>query len=166
MAGSYRPRPTEVKTCVHCGTHFETRHKRAIYCGSSCRVLAFNARQGIESEKTGKAKGNLAFSVQNVGVTSIGAGIAAVGNYMFNDQPARKEVLDRLSSLDKGLELGLKQMLTVAQQQVYFMNAMKRALPGLETYMIQEQKKGELEASKRQGIKALGEILLAKRKAQ
>lgn len=166
MAGSYRPRPTEVKTCTHCGTSFETRHKRAIYCGSSCRVLAFNARQGIESDKTRRAKGNLAFSAQNVGVVTVGAGLAAVGNYVFNDQPARKEILDRLSALDKGFELGINQMLSVAQQQLYFMNAMKKAVPGLESYMDQEQKKGQLEAVKRQEIQTLGKTLLAIRKAK
>ena len=166
MSGSYRPRPTEVKTCLHCGTPFETRHKRAMYCGSSCRVLAFNARHGIESEKTGKAKGDLALSAQNVGVTSLGAGLAAVGNYVFNDQPAQKKILAKLVALDKDVELGLNRILTVSQEQLYFMEAMKLLHPGLQDYMNQERQKYQLEADKGQARKRLEAALSTKKKTQ
>jgi hypothetical protein len=128
--------------------------------------LAFNARQGIESQKTGRVKGNLAFSAQNVGVISLGSGLAAVGNYVFNDQPAQKEILTRLAALEKNVEFKLNQLLTVAQLEVYFINAMKSMQPDLGISMNQEKQKGQLAAVKRQEVKELAGAVFAKKKAR
>jgi hypothetical protein len=42
---TYRKRPFQVRSCVHCHQAFETNHKRAIYCGNSCSTLAYYARK-------------------------------------------------------------------------------------------------------------------------
>jgi len=97
--GYYRPRPSEVKNCKYCGIPFETNHKRAIYCGSSCRTLAYNARHGHETEKAGSAKGDLNFSLQSVGTVATGAGIAAVANHLLHDEPAHRQVMAELATI-------------------------------------------------------------------
>lgn len=149
MAGSYRPRPPETKTCKHCGSTFESRHKRTIYCGSSCRTLAYNARHHIaESEPIKKPKGDLSFSFQNVGVAAAGAATAAVANYALNDRPAQQEILAKLATLDKELEVSLNEILRANQLQIDFITAMKQTDPLLEQRMKQVIEQRVLEAAK------------------
>ena len=116
--GYYRPRPSEVKSCVHCGQHFETNHKRAIYCGTSCRVLAYNARHGHESPKAGSAKGELNFSFQNVATVTTGAGVAAVANYLLHDEPAHRQVIAELATIKQGQAVLDKKMQQLTESQL------------------------------------------------
>ena len=116
--GYYRPRPSEVKKCQHCKIEFESRHKRTMYCGESCRQLAYQARHratdglgAIEAD----AEGNLAFSFQNVGVGAAGAATAALGNYLLNDLPAKRAILSKLDGIEKGTEAGLNTLIDAAQ---------------------------------------------------
>lgn len=122
--GRYRPRPTQVIMCNHCGLSFETRHKRTMYCGESCRQLAYQARHrdNIDQQKSIKGKGDLSFSIHNVGLTATGAAAAAVGNYLINDRPAQQAVLSKLDSIEKGTEEGLNQLLSAAQIMIDYIN--------------------------------------------
>ena len=123
--GYYRPRPSEVIKCQHCGIKFESRHKRTMYCGESCRQLAYQARHramdglgAIEAD----VEGNLAFSLQNVGVGAAGAATAALGNYLLNDLPARRAILSKLDGIEKGTEAGLNMLLDAAQTAMDVLN--------------------------------------------
>lgn len=121
--GNYRPRPVQVISCKHCSILFETRHKRTIYCGESCRQLAYQARHRNDGKQgLGNAKNNLSFSMQNVGVVTTGAAAVAVGNYLLNDYPAQQEILSKLSSIEKGTEEGLNQLLGAAQLMIDYVN--------------------------------------------
>jgi predicted exporter len=102
--GYYRPRPIEVKQCKHCRIPFESRHKRTIYCGESCRQQAYQARQKVKEKSSKKASGDLAFSLQNIGVAATGAAVAAAGNYLLNDQPAQRAILDELKKTQQQVE--------------------------------------------------------------
>ena len=120
--GYYRPRPSTTKVCQHCGMQFETKHKRTIYCGESCRQLAYQARHHGAKQATSNAKADLNFSMQNVGVAATGAAAVAVGNFLFNDRPAHQEILERLNRIETGTELGLDQVLQAAQLLVDYVN--------------------------------------------
>ena len=37
------------KACAHCGSRFETRHKRAMYCSKTCKQKAYYKRKEIEN---------------------------------------------------------------------------------------------------------------------
>ncbi|WP_394772060.1 hypothetical protein, partial [Mucilaginibacter sp.] len=60
--------------------------------------------------------------MQNVGITATGAAAAAVGNYLLNDRPAQQEILSKLSSIEKGTEQGLNQLLGAAQLMIDYVN--------------------------------------------
>ncbi len=120
--GYYRPRPSEVKSCKHCSTSFETNHKRAIYCGESCRQLAYQARHRSDQSEPPKAKGNSSSSRQDLGMAAAGSALAAIGNHYFYDQPAHEELLSKLNSIEKGTEQGLNQLLSAAQMMVDYVN--------------------------------------------
>lgn len=156
MAGKYRPRPVEVKTCPHCGQSFETRHKRTIYCGSSCRTLAYNARHGIESNKMGLSKGKLSFSLQNAGIAATGAAVVALGNYAINDRPAQQEIVAKLLDLRDDLtetKESLKQLLRAAQYQVDYVNAVKQVQPDLQLRINNILRQRDLEARNKEQLK-------------
>lgn len=106
--GYYRPRPVEVKQCKHCSIPFESRHKRTIYCGESCRQQAYQARQKVKEKSSKKISDDLAFSLQNIGVAATGAAVAAAGNYLFNDQPAQRAILDELKKTQQQMDQLLK----------------------------------------------------------
>lgn len=144
---AYIPVPTTQKICKQCNTLYYAKDRRRLYCSSSCNTLAWMARKG--TQKTYKlASGNLSFSLQNIGVTGLGATAAAVGNYVLNDLPFRKEVLAKLATMDKGIEQGLNQLLAAAQQHIDFVNAMKQIEPALE-YRMKEVKRQRLETAKK-----------------
>jgi len=42
--------------------------------------------------------------LQNVGVAAAGAAVAAAGNYLFNDQPAQRAILDKLNNMQQQLD--------------------------------------------------------------
>ena len=44
---TYRKRPFQMRSCVHCHQAFETNHKRAIYCSNSCSTLAYKVRKKL-----------------------------------------------------------------------------------------------------------------------
>lgn len=136
--GYYRPRPVQLITCKHCCMSFETRHKRTMYCGESCRQLAYQARHRIgDQQELRQVKGNLDFSVQNMGVTAAGAAVTAVGNYMLNDRPAQQEILSRLSSIEKGTESSLNRLLGSLQVMVDYVNVQIETDYTLKGKMIQ-----------------------------
>ena len=108
--GYYRPRPSEVKNCKHCAIPFETNHKRAIYCGESCRVLAYQLRHGLsghgghdQEPKAKKAAGKLDFSLHNT--ATIAAGVLAADatkaglNALFGVEPTNRAILDEIKAL-------------------------------------------------------------------
>lgn len=101
---SYRPRPSEAKHCQHGGILFESTHKRTIYCGESCRQQAYQARQQVKRTGEKKLLNDLPFSLQNVGVAAAGAAVAAAGNYLFNDQPAQRAILDEIKKTQQQVE--------------------------------------------------------------
>ena len=99
MPRNYRPRPYQQRVCEHCSMHFDTNHSRTKYCGDSCRVKAFYARQDTNKPLTPPTTGNLPFSLQNVGVVAAGATGAAILNYFANDRPAQQQIISLLESI-------------------------------------------------------------------
>lgn len=141
--GYYRPRPSTTKVCQHCGMQFETKHKRTIYCGESCRQLAYQARQYLGEQApakvNAKTKADLNFSMQNVGVAATGAAAVAVGNFLFNDRPAHQEILERLNRIEQGTELDLNQILQAAQLMVDYVNVQVEQDPTLQVRLEQRR---------------------------
>ena len=131
--GYYQPRPTEGRICKHCAQPFQTAHKRAIYCKNSCRVMAHQARQGPKRQEVTVAedKGELKFSVQNVGTTSVGAGVAALGNYLLNDQPAHQRLLARLDQLDQNTQRRFNKIDQAIQFIIDNFNALRAENPAM-----------------------------------
>ena len=134
--GYYRPRPIQVQYCKHCAQPFETRHKRALYCGDSCRVLAHRARHSPEGQEATLAltKSELSFSYQNVGTTAVGAGVAALSNYLLNDHPAQQRLLAKLDQVDKnaqrrfnGLDQGMQFLIDSMSAMMAANTAMRAA---------------------------------------
>ena len=162
--GYYRPRPSEVKGCIHCGISFETNHKRAVYCGESCRQLAYQARHRLDQEKPRKAKGDLDLSMQNVGVSAAGATVAAAGNYFFNDRPAQQAILSKLESIERGTEQKLKQLSNAVQKMTDYVNVQMRRDPTLKMQVDQEKAvKYQQQVEKDQRKQQMVTKLLAKR---
>ena len=102
MPRNYRPRPYQQRACQHCSMHFETNHSRTKYCGDSCRVKAFYARQDTNKPLTPQTTSTLSFSAQNVGVAAAGATGAAILNYFANDRPAQQHIISLLESIKQG----------------------------------------------------------------
>ena len=164
--GYYRPRPSEVKNCKHCAIPFETNHKRAIYCGDSCRQLAYKLRHGHETEKAGSAKGDLNLSLQNVGIVAGSAGLAAIANYYTNDQPAQQQLLDKFAQLDKDLKTGLNNLNRGTQHLVDGINALRASNPLIAQEFDRIQEDRLLEQAKIEGKQDLVQRILAKRQAK
>lgn len=104
--GKYRPRPSESRICLHCASSFSTKHKRAQYCGASCRQLAYQARRKTQSPPAPAQvpARELSFSVKNVGVAAAGAGVVALTNYVINDRPVQQAVLAQLHQLTQRVD--------------------------------------------------------------
>ena len=164
--GYYRPRPSEVKNCKHCAIPFTTNHKRAIYCGESCRVLAYKHRHRHETEKVGSAKGDLNPSLQNVGIVTAGAGLAAIANYYTNDQPAQQQLLDKFAQLDKELEAGLNELIRGTRHLMDGIDALRASNPFTAQEFDRIQENRLLEQAKIEGKLELVQRLQAKRQAK
>lgn len=159
--GYYRPRPVTTKRCLHCGTAFESHHKRAQYCGESCRQLAYQARRRAKPSAPNQAAPPLAFSAQNVAVTALGAAASAVGNYWLNDKPSLEAILAKIADLEQGLQQGLNQHTNALQFLVDYVQVQLADDPVLGTRMSQLRAQRKSSVSMPQ---ELGQRLLARRK--
>lgn len=138
MARTYRPRPYQQRTCAHCKMHFETNHSRTKYCGDSCRVKAFYARQPADTAPTRQLTGNLSFSLPNLAVATTGATGAALLNYLINDRPNQQHILNLLESVKKGqVAINLKPLSSALNYLVDFVAAQVNSDPGLGLCMQQ-----------------------------
>lgn len=163
MPRNYRPRPIQTYTCAHCAIRFETNHSRTKYCGDSCRVKAFYARQGIETQSKQKPSSNLELSPENVFVTAAGAflggGAVALINYFTNDLPFEEQLINALTAMQQENRFALNQLLAVAQEQSDYIQAVKEENAGLhvriEQLELRRQQKQQLAATKEQLKRAL-----------
>lgn len=158
--GYYRPRPIEVKQCKHCSISFEARHKRTIYCGESCRQQAYQARQQVKEKNPKKASGDKAFSLQNIGVAATGAAVAAAGNYLLNDQPAQRAILDELKKTQQQVD----QLLQTNNLLLDYIELQMQRDPALAIGLSQKQTARIEQAQQKEKLKQdMVNKLLAKR---
>lgn len=145
--GYYRPRPTEVKHCKHCGLDFQTNHKRAIYCGESCRQLAYKARQGATGKKPEKVLPKLetaqktGFTTKEIITSAAGSAVALIGNYHLNDKRVFKLIIEKLNTIEQGTEYGFNQLLNAEQLMIDFINAQCQINPDLKFEIERIQRK-------------------------
>ena len=125
--GYYRPRPTEARSCQHCGTVYETNHKRTIYCGESCRQLAYQIRHKLrphkKKRKTKQVSGELEYTFSNITTVATGVivadGTKALVNAILDVQPTNAQIMEELKLTQQRTEylLGiLSGKLTYAQE--------------------------------------------------
>lgn len=102
-----------------------------MYCGDSCRVMAHKARRNPESQlvKIGETKNELDFSAHNVGTTAVGAGVAVLGNYLLNDQPAHQRLLTRIAQVDQKAQRRFNKLDQGMQFIIDGINALKAQNP-------------------------------------
>ena len=124
-----------MKSCKHCATPFETNHKRAIYCGDSCRQLAYQARHRSDQEEPHKTDDNLALSMENVAVTGAGALVGVIANYALNDAPFYEKLDERLKAIE--YQLGHQAGVASGNQKSIsnFIKAMRREIPSVDQAM-------------------------------
>lgn len=145
MPRNYRPRPYQERTCEHCAMRFETNHSRTKYCGDSCRVKAFYARQAVGKPLTARVVSDLSFSLPNVGVATAGASITTVLNYLVNDRPAQQRVISLLESIKKGqTKVNLAPLTSALEYLVCYVEAQVDAEFTLGPRMLAIQKKRSL----------------------
>lgn len=100
---AYIPVPTTSRICAHCNGIYYAKDRRRLYCSSSCNTLAWIARKGHQTEKTGFAKGDLNFSFNNVATVATGTLVADGVKALFDNTPSTQEIMARLVSLEKRL---------------------------------------------------------------
>ena len=174
MPSKYRPRPLQIKVCQHCNFSFESAHKRTIYCSNSCRTLAYIARQELEPSKPELVlkplKTELAFSAQNIGVTTFGSGISVLANAVINDFPAQEKLLKRILDLADQVTANHRYVVAQLDHQHDFIEAMKGAQPNLSWSIAAAASQRNLQIQQKEASKseimAKGKVNLAKRQAE
>ena len=170
MAGSYRPRPVEIKACIYCGQSYESRHKRTIYCSASCRTLAYNLRHELDLKEpvpVVPAKTDLAFSGQNVGIVALGSGLTALANAAFNDLPAQDKIMKKIEGLSAQLSATYQELNTHLLKHDDFIEAMKQSDSMLSYAMSGASQKRQLTSPKKvESAQEKGQRMLAERKAK
>jgi hypothetical protein len=81
---------------------FETNHSRTKYCGDSCRVKAFYARQPVDKPLPATptaVQNHLTSLLKDLGISVTGATIATIFNYVANDRPMQERIISLLESI-------------------------------------------------------------------
>lgn len=156
---AYRPVPLTPHTCVHCNTLYYAKDKRRIYCTSSCNTLAWMARKATQKTPKPLVRVQPSLSTQDIATLVITQVSTLFANYKLNDQPARKEILDKLAKLEKQLQ----QSIPATQYQLNFVDACLQAQPELKFFMDKVCQQAELKLANHQQEKDRKAAIIAKK---
>lgn len=165
---AYTPKQMTDRICTHCGTSYQARDKRRIYCSSSCNTLAWMARQEkkpTDLPKTDKAQpdGSLALTTQNVATIAVGAAATAGINYLLNDRPAQQEVKQMLQQVIDGQKRIEVRVANVANVQADHIIAQMGSDPLLRQRMDQAfNRRIEMAKQQKKGLIDSGPLALRK----
>lgn len=132
---AYRPVTPKIRNCAQCKEEFTAKDRRRIYCSSSCNTLAWMARQEVEPNSQPLAKGNLSFSLQNVGVAAAGSGVMAAANYFLNDAPFYKALQAKLDKIEHNQGYQAGQTKAYYTQLQRLQAALRYALPDVDQHL-------------------------------
>ena len=96
--------------------------------------MAHRARRnpGRQLATVGDAKKKLSFSAHNMGTTAVGAGVAALGNYFLNDQPAHQRLLASIAQVDQDAQRRFDKLDQGMQFLIDGINALKAQNPAMK----------------------------------